>query len=239
MLREIFAEEWRRLPARIGGVKGVLSMAFLFFLAALPPLRFNSGFLDPLILLAYSSFAMIFAGPYAAQSFAGASERPLLDNPGVPARDLVLAKTAASALYGWLAFALALGLALLVLNLTLPRTVWPPFGLWSGLAILAAGLAWVTAALGARVSMTAFTAQAARQLLRMAFLFLLLVGVALPRFLPPSMQAALQRALTRQIFPVACLAIAAVLLLLGVWLFRSAISMLEERRQGLSILPPE
>lgn len=239
MLRDIFAEEWRRLPARVGGAKGAVSIAFLFVLAALPPLRFRFGFLDPQILLAYASFAMIFAGPYAAQSFAGASEKQLLDDPNVPAGDLVLAKTAASALYGWVAFAIALGLALLSLNLTLPRPVWPTLTVLAGLTILAAALAWVTAALGARVSMAVFTAHAARQLLRMAFLFLLLMAVALPRFLPPSMQATVHRALTRQTFPLACLGLAVVFLLLGAWFTRSAISMLEDRRHGLSILQQE
>jgi hypothetical protein len=220
-------------------VKGALSIAFLFFLAALPPLRFQAGFLDPQILLAYASFAMIFAGPFAAQSFAGASERPLLDDPKVGARDLVLAKCLASTLYGWLAFAIALALALFSLNATMPRAVWPPFAVLAGLTLLAAGLAWVTASLGARVSMAVFTAQAARQLLRMAFLFILLVTVALPRFLPPQMQATVQRALARGTFPLTCVGLAIFLLLLGAWLTHSAISMLRDRRHGLSILQPE
>jgi hypothetical protein len=236
MARDLFLEEFRRLPARIGGVKGALSIALLFFLAALPAFRFQTAFLDPQILLAYASLAMIFAGPFAAQSFAGASEKPLLDNRGVPACEVVLAKTAASALYGWLAFAIALSLALFTLNATLPRPYWPAATTILPLALLAAGLSSATAALGARVSMAVYTAQAARQVLRMVFLFLVLLIVALPRFLPSSLQAPLQSVLARRNFPITCLSVAAVLALLAACFAIRAVKMLEERREGLSIL---
>lgn len=81
-----------------------------------------------------------------------------------------------------------------------------------------------------------YTAQAARQVLRMVFLFLVLLIVALPRFLPPSLQAPLQSALARRNFPITCLSVAAVLALLAAWFAIRAVKMLEERREGLSIL---
>ena len=236
MLSDVLADEGRKLPARLGGFKGALSVVFLLVLAALPPFKFGYGFLDPQILLAYTAFALLFAAPFAAQSFGGASEQATLQDRAIPARDLVLGKIAASSLYGWVLFIAALGAALVTLNTQLERPAWPTLRTTVGMALLSSAAAWFAAAVGARVTIAVQTAPAARQLLRLAFLFGVLLVVLLPRVLPPSASETLHGALTRSQFPVTCMALATPLIVLAVWLSASAVSALEERRQGLSIL---
>jgi len=236
MLADVLTEEGRKLPARLGGLKGALAIAFLLVLAALPPFKFGPAFLDPQILLAYAAFAMLFAGPFAAQSFGGASELVTIEDKAIPARDLVVGKTIAAALYGWVLFGAALGAALVTLNSESSRPVWPTLRTTVGLLCLSLGAACFAAATGARVTLAVRTARASRQLLRLGFLFLVLMMLAFPRVLPFAIQEHIHAALTRRQFPVTCLALAVPLLVLAVWLTISAIGELEERRQGLSIL---
>lgn len=235
----VFLEELADLPRRIGGVRGVLTVFLLALLGMIVPWRLGGSLLDPLILLAYSSFAVLFAGSFTAQSFAGERERAAMEKrgEGAPSEEAVVAgKAAAATLFGWVCWALILGAAVGALNAMPERAVFPPPLRSVGLAAFAAGCAWFTACAGAVISQRVFTAQAARQLLRMAFFFVLLIAIAAPRILPGAWADALARQLTGAAFTRNLYSGALLLAALGYFLLRHAAAILKEKREGLSIL---
>jgi hypothetical protein len=235
----VFLKEWEALPRRMGGVRGFLTLALLALLGALVPWRLGPALLDPVVLLAYASFAVLFAGSFTAQSFAGGRERAEIENRGEagPAdAELVAGKVAAGALFGWVCWALILGVALAALNAAAPRPMAPSPLRILALMAFAAGCAWFTACAGAVISLQVFTAQSARQLLRMAFFFLLLTAITAPRFFPEPWRDALDRQLSGAAFTRNLFYAALLLGALGYPALRRAVAVLREKRERLSIL---
>jgi hypothetical protein len=237
-MRTVFRRELEQLPRRLGGMRGLMMLAALALLGALPPLRFRTLFLDPAFLAAYASFAALFAGPFIAQSFAGSAERDWIAARGprdASDRDVVWGKVLAAALYGWLAFLLILGAALFVLNVTRTgaRLALPAAGTLFACLGAAFGLAFLTASAGALISLSVDSAPVAKQLLRLAFFFLVLVLVFLPRFVPVLDLSGL---LTLRWLPVTAGGTIALCAALGYFFASRAIVTLADRRTGLSIL---
>lgn len=237
-MESVFACEWIELPRRLGGARGALALFALIVLGTLPPLRFGFGFLDPLVLLAYASFAMLFAAPFTAQSFAGTIERREIeerDASGPADLDLVLGKVLAATLYGWFAFALILATALFALNLAVPhgRLLLPPS--LAGVAVFAFTLAFFTSAAGAVVSLRVFTARAARQMFRLALIFILLLLILVPRFLPLPAKEWFDERLVASELSKSLLVASAVLTLLGLFFVWQATGVAAEKRQRLTI----
>jgi hypothetical protein len=156
---------------------------------------------------------------------------------GGPAETEIVGGTmAAGTLFGWVCWALILGAAVGALNAMSPRAVFPPPLRIAGLTVFAAACAWFTAGAGAVISQRVFTAQAARQLLRMAFFFVLLIAIAAPRILPGAWADALERQLTGAAFTRNLFFGALALAAIGFLLLRHAAAILKEKREGLSIL---
>jgi hypothetical protein len=238
-MKTVFHRELRELPHRMGGVRGVLSVAALAAAGTLPPWRFGLGFLDPVFPIAYTSIAPLFAAFFTAQSFAGSRERQEIDNApveGLTDRDLAVGKILAATLYGWLAWFVIFGTALGSLASQLGGLARPPIPLLAAVALLAAAFAFGAAGLGAGVALNVFTAAAARHLFRLAFLFLLLAAVALPRVLPAAWSEFLTALVSRPRAVETCYAAAVVCAGAGLLGLRHAVKLLEERRAGLSIL---
>lgn len=238
-MRDVFLGEFRQLMTRLGGLRGLLTLAGLTMLASLIPMRAGRGFLDPFYLVAYGCFAVLFASSFAAQSFAGQREREFLENRGpldVSDRDAVTGKVAAAAVWGWCCWALVLGVSLATLNATTSRLLLPPWVLLFALAVFAAALASLTSSIGAIIGLTVFTPQAARQLMRLGFFFVLLLLIALPRLLPDDIREILHGLLHRDTVVVTLLGASAVFVALSLLFLRRAVHILGEKRAGLSIL---
>lgn len=235
----VVTAELSELPRRMGGTRGVLTLAVLLVLATFVPARLGIAFLDPVFLLAWTSFAALFTSSFAAQTWAGTTERARLENrPNATAADdanQVWGKTVAGALFGFLCWALLFAAALAAMNAGRPTPLFPrplAFGAVTGFA---AAVSLFTAGVGAVVGLQVFSAQAARQLLRLGFFFLLLILLAGPRLLPAHLQESLRIAVVLR-FPQ--LAAVAGLVLAGISFLciRHATAMLSDRRHGLSIL---
>jgi hypothetical protein len=155
---------WRALPTHI-----LLVIAFGIFL----PWMRGLNFMDPVLLAAYACLGVLFAAPAAAQSFA---ERPA-------SMPHVYARIAIAVLYGELMTIAMLAAAFATFYFLHPLPIGPDvpglarinaFGLCASLA-MAAGSAWIT---------LRFSASAARVLMRLAFLALLIVFFFKSRWLP-------------------------------------------------------
>ncbi|HTS75720.1 MAG TPA: hypothetical protein VMG40_05925 [Bryobacteraceae bacterium] len=129
--------------------------------------------MDPVLLAAYACLGVLFAAPAAAQSFA---ERPA-------SMPHVYARIAIAVLYGELMTIAMLAAAFATFYFLHPLPIGPDvpglarinaFGLCASLA-MAAGSAWIT---------LRFSASAARVLMRLAFLALLIVFFFKSRWLP-------------------------------------------------------
>lgn len=225
MIKAVIADEFRQLPRRLGGMRGVFLLAAMIALGAVPVYRFGMSFLDPLVLLAYSCFAVLFASAFVVRSFTEGTQTDFVSD-----RDWVLGKTLASAVYGWLAFALILGAALAVLGRA------PALSALLPAALLAFCLSWAVSGLGALTSLTVQSPALARQLLRLGFFFILLVVIGGSRFAPQSWRDAGASLLAARAFSRTALALSALCLLAGFLACRKAVSVLAGRRTGLSIL---
>lgn len=225
MIKEVITDEFRQLPRRLGGIRGFLLLAAMIALGALPVYRFGISFLDPLVLLAYSCFGVLFASAFVVRSFTEGTQTEFVTD-----RDWVYGKVLASALYGWLAFAVILGVALTVLG----HAPSPPALL--SVVLLAFCLAWAVSGLGALTTLSVDNAASARQLLRLGFFFILLLVVGGSRFAPLSWRDTFTGLLVGRTFMRTTLVFSAFCLLIGIMASRKAIAVLRDRRTGLSIL---
>jgi hypothetical protein len=231
-----FAEELRRAIPRMGGTRGFLLLAVLAMISTLIPGRLGQAFLDPTFQAAYAALAFLFAGSYAAQGFAGERERQFLINWSGDPRPVVLGKVLAAGAWGWLCWLLIYGVSLAFLGASaVGGAKAPPLLTLLGVAALAAGAAWVSAAAGAAIGLSVFSPVTARQLLRLGFFFILLLLLTLPRLLPDDIQASLRALLGWEAAGKTLLITAAALGLVGLVFYRRALSILTDLRTGLSI----
>ena len=235
---EVLLDEFRNIGARVGGVRGAFVLALLALLATLIPSRAGRGFLEPAYMLAYCSFAVLFASYFVAQSFAGQRERSFIDNPrpaGPSDLNLTAGKVLAGTGWGWLCWALILGVSLATLNAGSRLRLLPAPGELAALSVFALCVSWLASAIAAVVGLFSHTVGAARQLLRLGFLFLLLLAVALPRFLPDGMRESLYGILQPEEFASHLRFASALFLVLG-WIFlRLTVRNMADRRISLSI----
>lgn len=225
MIAAVIADEFRQLPRRLGGIRGALTLAAMVVVGTLPVYRFGLTFLDPLVLLAYCCFAVLFSSAFVVRSFTEGTQTEFVSD-----RDWVLGKVAAATLYGWLAFALILGVALTVLGRV------PSPGALIPLALVALSLAFAISALGAIAALSSYTAASASQMLRLGFFFVLLLLVGASQFGPRAWRDFGATLLSGRQFQRTLLLLAAACVLIGVAASRKAVSILAERRTGLSIL---
>jgi hypothetical protein len=235
----VFLKEMADLPRRIGGARGILTILLLAAAGSLAPWKLGSGLLDPVVLLAYSSFAILFTGSFVAQSFAGEKERAELENRGEEGPtdiEVAAGKTMAGTVFGIMAWALILGGAIAALATMSSRVLLPPLFRCVALLLFTACCAWFTACAGAVVSLNVFSAQSARQMLRLAFFFVLLAAISVPRLLPGAWQDALTRQLSGERFNFNLFVAAVLLAAVGMRFLRRAVVILGEKREPLSIL---
>ena len=225
MLRAVIADEFRQLPRRLGGMKGALLLAAMIALGTLPVYRFGITFLDPLILLAYSCFAVLFASAFVVRSFAEGTQTDFVND-----RDWVLGKVLAATIYGWLAFAMILGVALG----TLRRAPSPPALL--SIALVAFCLSFAISGLGALAALSSYSPGSASQMLRLGFFFVLLCLIGASRFAPQSWRDFGWGLLAGRAFMRTMLMLSALCVLIGVAGIGKSIGVLKDRRTGLSIL---
>lgn len=220
----------------MGGARGFLLLAALAMVSTLIPGRLGPAFLDPTYQAAYAALAFLFAGSYAAQGFAGERERQFLLNFSGGRRPLVLGKVLAAAVWGWLCWLLIYGASLAFLGASAAGAAkGPPLATLLGVAALAAGAAWTSAAAGAAIALSVASPVTARQLLRLGFFFVLLLVLTLPRLLPDDIQASLRALLGWESAGKTMLTGAAALGLVGLVFYRRALSILTDQRSGLSI----
>ena len=93
----------------MGGMTGVLIYAFaMLALGILLPWYLSFDFLDAMVLLAYACLPALLVAPVVAESFAGDRERAQVPATLEERRQLMSAKVAAGALYGWSSALLAM-----------------------------------------------------------------------------------------------------------------------------------
>jgi len=222
-VREVLWYELTQLPNRMGGWRGIVFYLLVAGgLGVWVPGRWGFEFLNPTVLIAYACFSMLFAGPVAAETFAGIVEMRLREP--VTQRAVLLGKFLASAGYGWISAMLMLGAGLVTVNVNnwhgsplLPQT---PFllsvvGLSLCLAAFTGGLA---AAIAVRT-----TSAVAKRLLRLVFLVLLLLMAAALRFGPETWRMGALRQLSSDRFPTFALIAGTHLVFLGAVLLRVAL----------------
>lgn len=152
---------------RPGGGRGiVLHLAVVLTFGVFVPWWKGLAFMDPLILVAYVSLALVFAAPAAAELLAGGAE--------IASATLLYARVGAAVLYGWVVAVVIVGLGMGTVNLVERHGVLlhPP---WSvlGAALLAGLMAALLVGLVTAVLTLLFSAVAAKTVMRLFFLFLL------------------------------------------------------------------
>lgn len=170
---EIFRDELAALPRRIGGRSGILMWTFaVVVMGVLLPWQLGYGFLDLRVLLAYAGLALLFAAPVVAESFAGERERNAVPSDPALRRDLLLARTSAGALYGWLSpmAMMALGFATVNLHYHPQTLLLPPLVISLDLALLTGLAALLVSSLAAAIGVRARDARRAKRTLRQGFL---------------------------------------------------------------------
>ena len=208
-----------------GGVRGLLNLASLAAIGILIPLRFGVGFVDPAVLLAYSAIAVLFTADFVARGVVGQSDAGLMRRVAI-----------GGAVYGWACWAAILGAAFAALFRFGGRLELAPAALLASLGVFTICLAWLTAALGAVVSLSVYTVKAARDILRLGFFFLLLLFLLLPTLLPGGWQRAEMRMLHGEGLIRNLLYVCPALAFVGMGMLHRAERILEQRRLGLSIL---
>ncbi len=199
-------------------------VAFLAAAGTIVPMKFGYLFIDPVILLAYVAVAVLFASDFVARGVVGCTDTQIVRRAVIH-----------GAIYGWCGWALILGVAFAALAAMKGRTVLPPAEPLLALIVFAFAVAWLTACLAAVVSLNVFTVKSARDMMRLGFFFILLLGLVGPRFLPAEWRQSLSRFLTGPMLPALLLCVSPVFLLVGAGLLRHTRHMSVERKTGLSI----
>jgi hypothetical protein len=185
----------------------------------LVPIYKGFAFLDPRIIAAYACLALLFVAPASAELAATHGAGAMA--PGILARIGIIVA------WGWGITVLILATALVTVNVMAPSAATerrgfaaPPFGFLAALLVFSLCASIAIAMLGA-VLARRFSAAQVKNILRAAFLFILLALVFGPRVLPESVTLAIfdrlnsRRALTHLAWEAAVLfgAVAALLLL--------------------------
>ena len=184
-MRRAILQELSQLPRRMGGMTGVLIYAFaLLALGILLPWHLSFDFLDAMILLAYAGLPALLVAPVVAESFAGYCEQAQISATLEKRRQLLYAKVAAGALYGWTSALLALVMGLATVNVSFTRWILPPALLVIDLALVSLAVSVSTASISAAVSVKARSAKYAKRTLRQGLLLLLVLVIYYSRFMP-------------------------------------------------------
>jgi hypothetical protein len=234
-MKTVVLLELAQLMHRMGGLRGILMLAAIAAAGTLIPIRAGAAFIEPVYLLAYTSFAAILTGHYSAQSWGGQDERAWIDNRGEEAptdQEMVSGKLLVAALYGTVGWALIFGAALAALNAGRGQLLLPKPVILIGLVLIVWLLANLVAAAVGTLALAVESAKAALQLLRLALLFFILLVLVFSRVAPP----ALAKLMTTDGFPW-LLTICCCLIPGPIWFFyRRLLRKLDERKHGLSIL---
>src|SRR2546422_5757738 len=136
-MRRAIVQELSQLPRRMGGMTGVLISAFaMLALGILLPRHLSLDFLDAMVLLAYACLPGLLVAPVVAESFAGDRERAQIPARLEERRQLLYARVAAGALYGWSSALLALVMGIATVSLSSTRWILPPAPLAMDLALM-------------------------------------------------------------------------------------------------------
>jgi hypothetical protein len=205
------------MPSTTGWLDSMVRQALIILgvviaFGVLVPLYKGFGFLDARILAAYALLALLFVAPASAEI--GATEAQ------APASSL-LGKLAIIVAWGWGITVLILGSAIVTLNVLARRGGFlaPPPAFLA--AILVLGLTASTAvALSGAALARRFSAAQVKNILRAAFLFVLLAALFGPRILPESIALAMfdristRSALARLAWEGSCLSLVVTALVL-------------------------
>jgi hypothetical protein len=184
-MRRAIVQEIGQLPRRMGGTTGVSIYAFaLLALGILLPWHLGFDFLDAMILLAYACLPVLLVAPVVAESFAGDRDRAQIPATLEELRQLLYAKVAAGALYGWISALLALVMGLATVSLSFTRWILPPALLAIDLALMSLAVSVSAASVSAVVSVRARSSKYAKRTLRQGFLLLLVLVIYYSRFVP-------------------------------------------------------
>ncbi len=207
-----------------GGARGAAMVVLLALAGTLVPMRFGALFLDPAILLAYNGVAFLLAANFAVRGAVDCLDEARL-------RQVAWL----GALYGWACWAVVLGVALVALAQWRGRVTAPGVALSVALVALAGAVSWLAAALACVAALNVQTERAARDLMRLGFLFVLLLGIAGPKQLPAAWQESLRRWMSAGPLASALLVAAAVLVLAGFGAMRHTRALIADRKLSLSI----
>ena len=208
-----------------GGARGLILVAAIAAVGMVIPRRFGSLFLDPAILLPYSAIAVVFASNFVVRGVVGEADE-------ISIRRMVFGGT----LYGWLCWLAILATALVALSANSGRPALPQTLLTIGLIAFTLSAAWLSACFAALIATTVSSVQTARGMTRMALLFILLLCVVAPPFLPGSWQSGLSSLLTSRNLGRNLLLLSPVFILGGIGLLRSVHRILVDRSTPLSII---
>jgi hypothetical protein len=207
-----------------GGARGAAMIVFLALAGTLIPLKLGALFLDPVILLAYTWVAILLASNFTVRGVVGSTEFRVV-------RRVALL----GSLFGWLSWAVVLGVSLAALSSWRARVSLPPLTMLAALVLLAWATAWLASCLAAVAALNVQTVKAARDMMRLGFFLLLLLAVMGPRFLPLEWQQSLSRFVTGARLVPALFAAAICFVPAGLALLGHARRLIQDRGLRLGI----
>lgn len=199
-------------------------IVLLALAGTLIPLKFGALFLDPVILLAYTGVAILLASNFTVRGVVGCTDFAVV-------RRVALL----GSLFGWLTWAVVLGVSLAALSYWRARVSLPPLMMLAALVLLAGATAWLASCLAAVAALNVQTVKAARDMMRLGFFLLLLLAVIGPRFLPPEWQRSLSRFVTSSRLIPALFAAAACFVPAGLALLGHARTLIQDHSLHLGI----
>jgi hypothetical protein len=220
----------------LGGIPGAATFALMACGVLALPLKFP--FYDNLLLVVFSAFTYLLAANSASYAF-GREEvyRALASGTGDGDRPAILSRVRMPALVALLGWALLLGLSLASLRSSRPAAGLPSPLLLLGLAAFNGGLAWLISMVGAWMGLNIQTVKGTRDLLRMGLTFMLVLLVLAFFVSPIAWRASLARICRNDIQLAAVAALSGGLFLLASeFCLRHILRLLNEKRQGISIL---
>jgi hypothetical protein len=201
--------------------QALIILAVVISFGVLVPIYKGFGFLDPRILTAYALLALLFVAPASAELGATESQAPVAS---------LLGKITIIVAWGWGVTVLILGTAIVTLNVLARRGGFfsPPLTFLAAILIFGLTASTAVAMLGAALARR-FSAVQVKNILRAAFLFVLLAAVFGQRVLPESVTLAVldrmstRSALTHLAWKASCVsAVVAFLVLLTILRSRPA-----------------
>jgi hypothetical protein len=216
--------------------QALIILAVVLAFGVLVPIYKGFGFLDARILAAYALLALLFVAPASAELGTAAGQAPVSS---------LLGKMAIIIAWGWGITVLILGTAIVTLNVLARRGgfLLPPLSFLAAILIFGLTASTAVAMLGAALARRFSTVQV-KNLLRAAFLFVLLAALFAPRVLPESVSLAIfdrmssRSSLTHLAWEASCVSVViAALMLLTILKTRPAapfvnIRMAENPREG-------